>query len=67
LDSEWIPDHRIPCGLLPVSFSQTTTPHSTFVENKSHNAIRKDCQKAVEAIFLVVSGFNSGELPVALC
>jgi hypothetical protein len=47
------------CDPLPMSFSQTPTPHSTFVENKSKSAIRKACQKAVEALFSRISHTQS--------
>jgi hypothetical protein len=35
-----------------MSFSQTPTPHSTFIENKGPISIRQACQKTVEAPFL---------------
>jgi hypothetical protein len=34
------PDHPMACSPLPMSLSQTPTPHRTFVENKHQSAIR---------------------------
>jgi hypothetical protein len=38
-------------GPLPVSFSQTPTPHSTFIANKRRTIIRPSGDRAVEASF----------------
>jgi hypothetical protein len=50
------PDHPIFCDPLPASLSQKPHPPNTFVENKSQSAIRKACQKAVDALFSPFSG-----------
>ena len=49
----------VSCDLLPASLSQTPTPHKRFVENKRRSAIRKACQKTVEAPFSRFSGTQS--------
>src|SRR5689334_7250333 len=52
----------ISCGPLPVFLSQKPHPPNTFIENKSQSAIRKACQKTVEAVFLCFSTVQSGPI-----
>jgi len=47
------------CSPLPMSLSQTPTPHRTFVENKHQSAIRPSGHRAVEALFSRFSGLQS--------
>jgi hypothetical protein len=58
--------HVIPAALLSMSFSQTPTRHSRFVDNKHQTPIRLSGDRTVEALFRLVIEFVLGSLPIAL-
>jgi hypothetical protein len=65
----WVSDHPMSAisaitrsfyGPLPVSFSQTPTPHRRFVANTTQTSIRSSGDRAVEVHFLVYFAFEFG-------